>query len=366
MLLVFTVILVALIFNYTNGFHDTANAIATIVGTRVLTPRQAIILATIMNLLGAMVGAAVANTIASGLVDANLIAPDFGSQMLICALVAAVLWNLCTWYFGLPSSSSHALIGGLVGAALAASQGNWHAIIWYQAPAIGRHWWAGTGVFYKVIIPMVCSPILGFLIALLVMSGLYLTLQNVRPLTITRVFSRLQLFSCSYLGFSHGTNDAQKTMGIIALALVTATKAGTFNALPHWLDFLKTAEPAPGGKLVIAFWIKAVCSLTMAVGTASGGLRIIKTLSHKLVKLQPVHGFAAEISGASVLLGTAAMGMPVSTTHVITASIMGVGAAKRINAVKWVVVEQILWAWVLTLPVSAALAYGLVKLVAHF
>ena len=366
MLLVFTVILVALIFTYTNGFHDTANAIATVVGTKVLTPRQAIILATITNLLGAMVGAAVAKTIASGLVDAKLIPAGFASQMLICALIAAIFWNLLTWFFGLPSSSSHALIGGLIGAALATAHGDWHAVIWSKAPELGKHWWAGSGVLYKVVIPMVISPVMGFIIAFIIMAGLYLSLQKVRPLTVSRTFGRLQLFSSAYMGFSHGTNDAQKTMGIIALALVAATKAGTFDTLPDWLGWLKTVEPAAGKTLEIALWIKVLCALTMAAGTAIGGWRIIRTLGNKLVKLQPVHGFAAETAGASVLLGTAVMGMPVSTTHVITSAIMGVGAAKRWSALKWSVAERIVWAWILTLPVTAGIAYGFVKLVQWF
>jgi PiT family inorganic phosphate transporter len=366
MFLVFTVILVALVFTYTNGFHDTANAIATVVGTKVLTPRQAIILATITNLLGAMVGAAVAKTIASGLVDTKLVPPEFASAMLISALLAAIAWNLFTWYFGMPSSSSHALVGGLCGAAFAAAHGNWHAVVWSQAPALGKHWWDGGGVLYKVVIPMIISPIFGFIIAFVIMAALYFLLQNARPHTVSKTFGRLQLFSSAYMGFSHGTNDAQKTMGIIALALAAATKAGTFDALPGWLNFLKVADPSPGKSLDIALWIKVLCALTMAAGTAIGGWRIIKTLGHKLVKLQPVHGFAAETASASVLLGTALLGMPVSTTHVITTSIMGVGAAKRFNALKWGVIERILWAWTLTLPVSAAIAYLLVKVAQHF
>ncbi|HEX5400323.1 MAG TPA: inorganic phosphate transporter [Verrucomicrobiae bacterium] len=368
MLLVLTVILVALIFTYTNGFHDTANAIATVVGTKVLTPRQAIMLATVMNLLGAMTGAAVAQTIASGLVDTTgeFIPPAASSEMLICALMAAIAWNLITWYFGMPSSSSHALVGGLCGAALAVAHGNWHAVIWSKVPAAGHPWWTGGGVMFKVVIPMFLSPVLGFIIAFILMSVLYLSLQKWRPSTVTRTFGRLQLFSSAYMGFSHGTNDAQKTMGIIALALVAATKAGAFDSLPGWLDFLKTAEPGPGESLHIALWIKVLCALTMAAGTAIGGWRIIKTLGHKLVKLQPVHGFAAETAGASVLLGTALFGMPVSTTHVITTSIMGVGAAKRWNAMRWVLAEQIVWAWIFTLPVSGAIAYGLVKLAGMF
>jgi PiT family inorganic phosphate transporter len=366
MLLLFTVILVALIFDFTNGFHDTANAIATVVGTKVLTPRQAIVLATVTNLVGAMVGSAVAQTIASGLVDAHFIAPDFASPMLICALVAAISWNLLTWYFGLPSSSSHALIGGLVGAAFAAAQNNWRAIIWCKSPAAGQHWWAGSGVLYKVVIPMLISPVLGFVLAFVLMTLLYFMVQNARPLAVARNFGRLQLLSSAYMGFSHGSNDAQKNMGIITLALVAAAAAGTFKGLPDWLGFLKAPERLPGEPQVIPLWVKIACSLAMATGTASGGWRIIKTLGHKLVKLQPIHGFAAETAGATVLLGTAAMGMPVSTTHVITSAIMGVGAAKRLSAVKWDVVKRILWAWVLTLPVCAALGWLTVKCVRIF
>jgi len=363
MFLVFTVILVALIFTYTNGFHDTANAIATVVGTKVLTPRQAIVLATVCNLIGAMIGSAVAKTIASGLVDSHVIPAGMESLMLICALVAAVAWNLATWYFGLPSSSSHALIGGLMGAAFSASHGDWQSIIWCQMPAAGAPWWTGGGILFKVVIPMILSPLLGLLFGYVIMGLLYLTLQKARPRTVSQSFGFLQLFSSGYMGYAHGLNDAQKTMGIIALALMAATKGGTFDALPDWLAFLKTAEPLPGHKLEIALWIKVICALTMAAGTALGGWRIIKTLGHKLVKLQPVHGFAAETAAATIICGAGALGMPVSTTHVITTSIMGVGASKRWSALKWPVVKSILVAWVLTLPVSAVIGYGFVKLV---
>lgn len=394
MLLVFTVILVALIFTYTNGFHDTANSIATVVGTKVLTPRQAILLATVTNFIGALFGSAVASTIASGLVDSNFIPPEISSQMLICALFAAIFWNLLTWYFGMPSSSSHALIGGLCGAAIAAAHGNWHAVVWSKLPASGHHWWTGGGVMFKVVIPMFLSPVLGFVIAFVIMSVLYISLQNWPPVKVTRTFGRLQLLSSAYMGFSHGTNDAQKTMGIITLALVVATKTGLFASVPGWLAWLETPEGTPAGHLApvawvithlpswlqfgyrppaieskaqfIPIWITVLCGLTMAAGTAIGGWRIIKTLGHKLVKLQPVHGFAAETAGASVLLGTALFGMPVSTTHVITTSIMGVGAARRWSAMRWILAEQIVWAWIFTLPVSAAIAYGLVELVRMF
>ena len=356
--LVFFVIFVTLIFTYTNGFHDTANSIATVVGTKVLTPNQAIFLATVTNLAGAMIGSKVAQTIASGLVDAKFVS----QYTLIAALLGAIVWNLLTWYVGLPSSSSHALIGGLCGATLASSHGNWGALVWSQAPAAGAHWWAGKGLLYKVVIPMVISPVAGYVIAFVLMALLYFGLVHNRPLTVNRVFGKLQLVSSAYMGFSHGTNDAQKTMGIIALALVAATKAGTFDHLPHWLSFLYTPEGADPKKQPIALWIKILCGLTMAAGTAAGGWRIIKTLGHKMVKLQPVHGFAAETAAASVLLVTAQMGMPVSTTHVITTSIMGVGSAKRFSALKWPVVERIIWAWIFTLPATASVAWLLMRL----
>lgn len=362
MLLVFAVILVALLFTFTNGFHDTANSIATVVGTKVLTPRQAIVLATVFNLIGAMVGSAVAKTIVSGLVDTNLIPPEMGSPMLICALVAAVVWNLVTWYFGLPSSSSHALIGGLCGAAYGATHGNWHSIIWSKMPLAGKPWWTGGGILFKVVIPMVVSPLLGFVIAYVLMALLYLGLQKLRPSTVTHTFGKLQLLSSAYMGFSHGTNDAQKTMGIIALALLGGTQSGAFDHLPDCVAFLRTAPPEAGKSLDIALWIKVLCAVTMAAGTAVGGWRIIKTLGHKLVRLQPVHGFAAETAAATVLYGAACFGMPVSTTHCITTSIMGVGATKRWSALKWPVVESIIWAWVMTLPVAAVIGYLLVKL----
>ena len=356
MTLILTVILVALVFEYINGFHDTANSIATVVSTKVLSPRQAIILAACTNLLGALWGTAVAKTIASGLVDAKIVS----SEVIVCALLGAIVWNLITWWVGLPSSSSHALVGGLCGACLAAANNNWGVIIW-SVPG-KDHWWEGKGILWKVVVPMMTSPVLGFTIGLLVMGSLYFLLRNWRPVKVNRVFGKLQLFSAAYMGFSHGSNDAQKTMGIIALALVAATTAGTFHDLPDWLGFLKLHEPAPGKSIEIAVWIKVVCALTMAAGTAAGGWRIIKTLGHKMVKLHPVHGFAAEATGATVLLTAAHFGMPVSTTHAITTSIMGVGCAKGLNHLKLSVVERILWAWVLTIPASALVAYGLVRL----
>ncbi len=359
MTLLLTVILVALVFEYINGFHDTANSIATVVSTKVLTPRQAVVLAAFTNLLGALWGTAVAKTISSGLLDAHLVAMT--SDIIICALLGAILWDLLTWWFGLPSSSSHALIGGLCGSALAASGDNWRVIIWAQPSA--QHWWLGKGLLWKVIVPMVTSPVAGFILGLMFMAFLYVILRNAAPVKVNRFFGVAQMFSAAGMGFMHGTNDAQKTMGIIALTLAGATQAGQFLHLPGWLAFLRTPPAAPGKELEIAVWIKVVCALTMAAGTAVGGWRIIRTLGHKMVKLHPINGFAAESSSATVILAATGLGIPVSTTHNISAAIMCVGAARRLNAIRWTVVERMVWAWILTIPVCAALAYGLVRLV---
>ena len=357
MTFIFIVILVALVFEYINGFHDTANSIATVVSTKVLTPRQAVVLAACTNLLGALWGTAVAKTISSGLVDAKLVAMT--SDVILCALLGAIAWNLLTWWFGLPSSSSHALIGGLCGSALAASGNHWQVIIWAQPDP--RHWWLGKGLLWKVIVPMVTSPLAGLLLGFVFMALLYVVLRNARPVKINRFFGVAQMFSAGAMGVMHGTNDAQKTMGIIALTLLAATRAGQLMDLPRWLSFLRAAEPLPGKDLEIALWIKVVCALTMAAGTAVGGWRIIKTLGHKMVKLHPINGFAAEASSATVIAVASSLGVPVSTTHNISAAIMGVGTARRINAIKWIVVERMVWAWILTIPVTAGLAYVLVR-----
>src|SRR5580765_4519544 len=238
MLLVLTVILVALAFEYINGFHDTANSIATVVSTKVLTPRQAIVLAALTNLLGAMWGTAVAKTISSGLVDSKLVAMT--SDIIICALLGAILWNLLTWWFGLPSSSSHALIGGLCGSALGASHNNWRAIIWSQPSK--EHFWLGKGLLWKVLVPMITSPLAGFALGFIIMAALYLLLHNRRPQRVNRFFGVAQIFSAASMGVMHGTNDAQKTMGIIALALLGATTTGQFEHLPAWLSFLRTEQ----------------------------------------------------------------------------------------------------------------------------
>lgn len=357
MALLLTVILVALIFEYINGFHDTANSIATVVSTKVLTPRAAILLAATTNLIGALWGTAVAKTISSGLVDDRVVqtAPEV---IIASALLGGIIWNLFTWWFGLPSSSTHALVGGLCGAVLAGANGSWSALIWVKAKE-GAPWFKNEGLLYKVIFPMITSPLAGFLVGVTVMSILYVIAAGWRPSTVSNVFGKLQLVSAGYMGFSHGTNDAQKTMGIITLALVAATKAGTLDDAPTWLHFLRTLPAAVGS---IPIWIKASCAIVMALGTAAGGWKIIKTMGHKMVKLQPIHGFAAETTAASVLMVAGHFGMPVSTTHAISTSIMGVGCAKRLSALNLPIIGRILLAWVFTLPTCAALSYLIARI----
>ncbi len=363
MSMVIAVVVIALVFTYINGFHDTANSIAAVVATKVLSPGQAVLLAAGTNLVGAFLGTAVAATIASGLINAGVI--EMSSPLLICALLAAIVWNLITWWLGLPSSSSHALIGALVGAALAASHNNLHSVIWVQGD-----WVVGHGVIPKVIIPMVVSPVGGFIIGFIVMGALYALLawfanrhgwsrRFGRTPFVNAFFGKAQIVSAAAMGVAHGMNDAQKSMGIIALALAGATTAHQFDHLPHFIGFLRIDEN-PAGGFVIPVWVKVVSALTMAAGTAGGGWRIIKTLGHKLVKLHPINGFAAETSAALVILTASVFGIPVSTTHNVSASIMGVGAAKRFNAIRWAVVERMVWAWILTLPVTALMAYGFV------
>ena len=404
MILVLCVILVALAFEYVNGFHDTANAIATSVATKVMTPAQAILLSTVMNLVGALLGVAVAKTIGQGLVDTQFIT----SATIMAALLGAIAWNLLTWWLGLPSSSSHALIGGLCGAALASAGGNWHAIRWIElkskvvtelvpatqdvlaalAPAslapgtnalhVGTNlvqvvtpavagdpvFMLATktiiehgGVFHKVVKPMFLAPACGLVVGFAVMALLLVLLRHVRPRVVNNTFGRLQLLSAAWMSLEHGRNDAQKTMGIIALTLFAATtKTKVLGDLPGWLSFLRTPE------FTIAMWVKVACALTMAAGTAAGGWKIIKTMGKNVVKMQPIHGFAAQTTAACVIAVATHWGMPLSTTHVISGSIMGVGTTKRLNAVKWTVAERMLWAWILTLPVSALSSYAAMRL----
>jgi PiT family inorganic phosphate transporter len=365
LLLLLVVLLVVLAFEYINGFHDTANAIATVVSTKVLTPRQALLLASSTNLIGAFCGQAVAKTMHSGLIDDKVVA--ITSLTILCAMLGAIIWNLITWWFGMPSSSSHALIGGLIGAAMASAPGswNWHVLIWSRHKIDSKTGLATAdmeGIFHKVVVPMISSPILGFSIGFILMGILFFLIRNWRPNTVNSTFGRLQILSAGYMGFGHGMADAQKTMGIIMLTLFASTKAGELDGLPAWLHFLRIPDKSAS----IPLWIMVTCALTMAAGTYAGGWRIIKTLGHKMVKMKPVHGFAAETTAATILAVTGSLGMPVSTTHTITTSIMGVGAARRWNAIEWSLVERIVWAWVMTIPVTAALAYGFYKLLALF
>lgn len=338
MAIVVAIVLIALAFDYINGFHDCANAIATVVSTKVLTPRQAVVWAAIWNLLGALAGTAVATTVGKGLVDAGAI----NMTTVLCALLGGIVWNLLTWWLGLPSSSSHALMGGLCGAALGTTN-SWDVLIW------------STGLWPKVVKPMVLSPLFGFFGGMVLMWLIVIAVQRASPRGINRFFGKAQLFSSGFMGFSHGSNDAQKTMGVIALALFTGTQSGAFKELPVWAAFLRTPEFA------VPKWVIFACALTMAAGTAAGGWRIIRTMGQKMVHLKPIHGFAAETTAALILHVTATLGIPVSTTHVISTSIMGVGASKRLSAVKWGIVERIVWAWVFTLPATGLLGYGLVK-----
>ena len=367
--LLLLVIFAALAFEFINGFHDTANSIATVVATKVLSPGKAVMLAATMNLFGAFFGTAVAKTISSGLIDTEVV--QVTSQVILCALMGGITWNLITWWLGLPSSSSHALIGGLCGAALSASNFNWHALIWAQST--GEGWTHNKGLLWKVVVPMVSSPIAGFLLGILILGLLYALIAGLsklggpigrlaRPRWVNAIFGKAQLASAAYMGFAHGSNDAQKTMGIIALALFGAQSAGTLNDLPAWLSFL---HPSSTSGEHIDAWIITTCALVMAAGTATGGWRIIKTLGHKMVKLQPIDGFAAETASATILVTAAHFGMPVSTTHSISTAIMGVGFGKNPRALKITVIERIIWAWILTIPAAAGVAYVLYKIVAN-
>jgi PiT family inorganic phosphate transporter len=321
------VVVLALAFDFTNGFHDAANAIASAVSTRALSLRAALALAAVMNLLGALLGTGVAVTIASGIIDTPV--GDDALHVVTAALAGAIVWNLLTWYFGLPSSSSHALVGGLVGAALAS--------------ATTVHW---AGVLEKVVIPMVVSPVVGLLLGYLVMTAVMWAFRNANAHRAGRLMRRAQVFSAASLALGHGLQDAQKSMGVIVLALVVSGYQDSYS---------------------VPLWVIGACALSLAAGTYSGGLRIMRTLGRRIFHLTPPHGFAAEVSASSVLYLTAfVFHAPISTTHVITSAVMGVGATTRRSAVRWSVAADIAKGWVLTLPASglvSAAAYGVVALV---
>jgi inorganic phosphate transporter, PiT family len=315
--LVVVIVCVALAFDYTNGFHDSANAIATSVSTRALTPRVALVMAAVMNVVGALISTKVAATIGKG-----IIAPPSGRSgllVVLSALLGAIAWNLITWWLALPSSSSHALIGGLVGAALASAQ----SVKW-------------SGVWEKVVLPMVFSPVIGLVLGYLFMLALLWTFRRAHPTPAQRGFRRAQIVSAGAMAFGHGTQDAQKTMGVIALALVVSGHLSPTAGIPDWVIF-----SAAGA---------------IALGTYSGGWRIMRTVGRRIYSLSSVSGFASQTVASGVLFGTAAFGLPVSTTHVISSSIMGVGATRRLSAVRWGVAGNIVTAWVLTMPAAAAAA----------
>lgn len=318
--LLLCVIVLALIFDFINGFHDTATAIATSVSTRVLTPKTAIAMATVLNMVGALSGTAVAKTVGVGLVDASSIT----QVTVISALTAAIAWDLITWYIGLPTSSSHALLASVVGAAIAS---------------------AGVNVIIlkgisKVLLALVFSPLIGFVLSYCFMLALNWLFKSSTPTFVTNIFGRLQIVSAAYMAFSHGSNDAQKTMGIIALALMSYYHLPSFH---------------------VPVWVMASCAIAMALGTAIGGWKIMKTLGMKLVNLRPIHGFAAQTSAATIIEIASRIGLPLSTTHVISSTIMGVGASKRFSAVRWGVGMNIVAAWILTLPACTILAWVMCK-----
>jgi PiT family inorganic phosphate transporter len=317
--LLLLVIALAVGFDYVNGFHDTANAIATSVSTRALRPHYAILMSAAANFIGALTGTAVATTIAAGI--ATIPAGDPGQIVVAAALVGGIVWDLITWRIGIPSSSSHALIGGLIGAAVAA--GGIEALI-------------PGGIYSKVLVPLVLSPVLGLSIGFLFMVVLLNLFRRAHPRRLNDRFRRLQVLSAAYMAFSHGSNDAQKTMGIITLALVAA---GVL------------AKP------VVPLWVIILAATAISLGTAAGGWRIIRTMGQRVVKLDPVHGFAAETTAASIILGASSFGAPVSTTHVISTAIMGVGSSNRFSAVRWGLAWNILVAWVVTIPASALVAW---------
>ena len=358
-LLMVLVIVVAVVFEYINGFHDAANAIATVVSTRVLTPRQAIMLAAVTNLFGAFWGTAVAKTIYSGYIDmaGGHIAIEGMQLAIACGLMGGIVWNLITWWFGIPPSSSHALIGGLCGGVLGLTHLNWNSLIWSATDSAGKT----VGLWPKLIKPMVISPFVGFTLGVIFMMLLTMLIVrlSVRPSIVSKVFGKLQLVSAGLMGFSHGSNDSQKTVGIITFALIVGVGAGAFDPAhaPSWAQWFKPTLNAKNGVDQVPFWIIVLCAVTMAAGTAAGGWRIIRTMGHKMVKLQPVHGFAAETAAAITITGASELGIPLSTTHVISTSILGVGASKRFDAVRWGLVGRIVWAWVLTIPITLTLGY---------
>ena len=326
-LIVCVVVFLALAFDFINGFHDTANAIATSVSTRALSPRVAIIMASLMNFVGAMMFTGVAKTIGGKVADPATLA--HGEQIVIAALIAAIAWNLITWWFGIPSSSSHALIGALAGAVVSAA--GWEGI--------------NSSGFTSIVQALIFSPLIAFTIGFIVMWILKRVFAKTNPHTVNKGFRSLQVITAAFQAFTHGTNDAQKAMGIIMFALVSAEYALPTDDIP--------------------FWVKLSAATAMALGTSIGGWKIIKTMGTKIFKIEPINGFAADVTAASVIMTATIAHFPVSTTHTITSAILGVGSAKRFSSVKWNVAGKIVMSWIITIPISAgiaALAYQVIRI----
>lgn len=324
--LIFFIVLLGLIFDYTNGFHDAANVVSTVIATRVLAPLTAIVLAGVLNTIGATHTSGVVTTIAEGLVKPT----EVTQIMILSALIGAIIWNLITWYFGIPSSSSYALVGGMIGGALLG--GGTQIVIW-------------NGLIWKVILPMVLSPLIGFVLAFMIIKFLFFIRIHYLRKRADHVFRHLQIASASIVALAHGFNDAQKSMGIITLGLFSAELIG-----------------AP----VVPFWVIIACAITIGLGTAFGGFRIIKTVGFEITRIAPIQGFAAELSASCVILGASIMGMPISSTHMIVGSITGVGAARGRKAVKWKIGQKMVAAWIMTLPGAALVSCGAYKLISLF
>jgi PiT family inorganic phosphate transporter len=326
LLLVVIIIFIALIFDFTNGFHDSANAIATVVSTKVLSPRRAVAFAAFFNFVAAFgFGVAVASTI-SKIIQLKVVATEIIPVIVLGGLIGAISWNIITWFLGLPTSSSHALIGGLMGSGISAAG---LAAIKFEPVQL-------AAIF------MIVSPIIGLICGFLFMVLVLWICRKSSKSKVDRYFKRLQIFSAAIYSFSHGTNDAQKTMGIITPLLFSI---GFFSA---------SVDP---NNLPVPIWVILSAHAAIALGTLAGGWRIVKTMGHKITKLRPVHGFAAETAGAATIIGASLAGIPVSTTHVICSSIMGVGATKRLSAVRWGIARNIVWVWILTIPISAVIGY---------
>jgi len=334
-IVVIIIIFLALIFDFTNGFHDSANAIATVVSTKVLTPRQAVGFAAFFNFIAAFgFGVAVASTI-SKIIHLNIVAVDLIPYIILGGLIGAISWNIITWFLGLPTSSSHALIGGIMGSGISAAG---FAVIKYETVEL-------AAIF------MFVSPIIGLIFGFLFMVAVLWICRRSSRSKVDRYFKRLQLFSAGIYSFSHGTNDAQKTMGIITPLLFSIGYFGT------------SVDP---NNLPVPFWVILSAHAAIALGTLAGGWRIVKTMGHRITKLRPVHGFAAETAGAATILGASIAGIPVSTTHVICSSIMGVGATKRVSAVRWGIARNIVWVWILTIPISSLIGFVAFKVIQLF